>query len=162
MVRPRAFTREELEAASPLYTEQRPVRFQDVDAAGTIFYPRLLEYFSDAYLGLLAAGSVDLSGRIAHGSFRAPIVHAEADFLAPLRFRDAVTVEVAGARVGERSFTLGFRVLRQDGALAAVGQVVYVAIDPATFKSIRLPNDLRDKLVGAASKSTPPAGSHLT
>jgi YbgC/YbaW family acyl-CoA thioester hydrolase len=154
MIRPRTFTKEELEAASPLYTERRPVRFQDVDAAGTIFYPRLLEYFSDAYLGLLAAGSVDLSGRIAHGSFRAPIVHAEADFLVPLRFRDMVAVEIAGARLGECSFTLGFRVLRQDGALAAVGHVVYVAIDPVTFKSIRLPNDLRDKLHGAASKAT--------
>jgi 1,4-dihydroxy-2-naphthoyl-CoA hydrolase len=149
MTRPRAWTRQELEAASPaLYSERRKVRFQEVDAAGVLFYPRLLEYFSDAYLGLLASGRVDLWGRIADGSFRTPIVHAEADYLAPLRFGDTATVEIAGARAGERSFTLGFRVLRQDGTLAAVGQVVHMSIDQATFKSTPLPDDLLDKLTG--------------
>jgi YbgC/YbaW family acyl-CoA thioester hydrolase len=144
---PRAFTREELQSGSPaLHAERRPVRFQEIDAAGTIFYPRVLEYFSDAYLALLAEGSVDMRGRITDRSLLTPIVHAEADYLAPLRFGDTATVEIAGARVSERSFTLGFRVLRQDGALAAVGQVVYVALDPHTFKPTRLPDDLRDKL----------------
>jgi 1,4-dihydroxy-2-naphthoyl-CoA hydrolase len=153
MSRPRPFTREELEAASPaLHTERRPIRFQDVDAAGTLFYPRLLEYFSDAYLGLLAAGRVDLWGKIADGSFRAPIVHAEADYFAPLRFGDTAVVEIAGARAGQRSFTLGFRVIRQDGTLAAIGQVVYVTIDRATFKSTPLPKDLLDKLTGEGNE----------
>jgi acyl-CoA thioesterase FadM len=55
--------------------------------------------------------------------------------------------------VGERSFTLGFRVLRQDGALAAIGQVVYVALDPLTFKPTRLPEDLRNKLSQGGSKA---------
>lgn len=155
MSRPLAFTREELETASPaLHTERRPVRFQDVDAAGTLFYPRLLEYFSDAYLSLLATGRVDLRGKIADGSFRAPIVHAEADYLAPLRFGDTAVVEIAGARTGQRSFALGFRVIRQDGTLAAVGQVVYVTIDRETFKSTPLPDELLEKLAGDGSGRT--------
>jgi 1,4-dihydroxy-2-naphthoyl-CoA hydrolase len=150
---PHSFTREELQSGSPaLYTERRPVRFQEVDAAGTIFYPRVLEYFSDAYLALLAAGGVDMHGRISDRSLLTPIVHAEADYLAPLRFGDTATVEIAAARVGERSFTLGFRVLRQDGALAAVGQVVYVALDPLTYKPTRLPEDLRNKLTTSKAR----------
>jgi YbgC/YbaW family acyl-CoA thioester hydrolase len=154
MSHPRAFTRDELETASPaLYSERHPVRFQDVDTAGTIFYPRVLEYFSDAYLSFLGQGGDAIHERIANGSFRTPIVHAEADYLAPLRFGDTMTVEIVEAKVGERSFTLGFRVQRQDGAIAAVGQIVHVNIDPATLKPTPLPDDLRDKLRGKGGGS---------
>src|SRR6185369_15470944 len=95
-----AFTKDELRSATRvLYAELRAVRFQEVDAAGLIFYPRMLEYFSDAYLGWLASLGYDMPARVADGSWRAPIVHAEADFLAPLRFGDLVTVEIVGAKV---------------------------------------------------------------
>jgi len=151
MTRLGAFTREELQSSTViLFTERRPVRFQDVDAAGTLFYPRLLEYFSDAYLGLLAGGATDLRGGIIDGSFLTPIVHAEADYLAPLRFGDTVTIEIANARMSDRSFRLGFRATRQDGAIAAVGQVVYVTMDRVTARSVPLPEKLCDKLAPAA------------
>jgi 1,4-dihydroxy-2-naphthoyl-CoA hydrolase len=140
-----AFTHNELEtSAPPLIIETRPVRFQDVDAAGTLFYPRLLDYFSDAYLALLI--DAGLHGEVAHGALRTPVVHAEADYLAPLRFGDTVTVALVRARASERSFTLGFRVTRQDGAIAAIGQVTHVNIDAATFRASPLPEALRRRL----------------
>ncbi len=119
----RSFTRPELETTpSTIYTEKRPIRFQDVDAAGTLFYPRLLEYFSDAYLGLLTERGSKLQAQVAGGSLRTPIVHVEADYMAPLSFGDTAIVEIVGAKISERSFTLGFRVKRQDGTVAAVGR----------------------------------------
>lgn len=138
------FTRDELAtSATPLITETRPIRFQDVDAAGTIFYPRLLAYFSDAYLALLI--DARLQDDVARGALRTPVVHAEADYLAPLRFGDTATIAIVRARVSERSFILGFRVTRQDGITAALGQVTHVNID-ASFKAAPLPEALRRRL----------------
>ena len=79
----RRFSRDAiLGATEALASQSRPVRFQDVDAAGTIFFPKVYEYFSDAYLDLLLAAGLDVPGSLARRESAAPLVHSEA---APLR-----------------------------------------------------------------------------
>ena len=147
MTVPQRFNRDEIVSAErPLHAETRAVRFQDVDAAGTVFYPRFFEYFSDAYIAMLGKIGFDLAGQLATGGWNSPIVHAEADYLAPLVYGDVAVVEIARARPGRTSFALGYRVRKQDGTIAAIGQVVYVAIDRTTRAPIPLPEDLRLKL----------------
>jgi 1,4-dihydroxy-2-naphthoyl-CoA hydrolase len=139
-----AFMRKDLERVEPaLHAESRVVRFQDVDAAGIIFYPRVLEYFSDAYVALLLKRGYDLPERLLRSEFGAPLVHAEADYFAPLRFGDRVDVAVVKARVSARSFRLGYRIRRASGELASLGQTVHVCIDRQTFASRFVPDDLR-------------------
>ncbi|WP_437681363.1 acyl-CoA thioesterase [Sorangium sp. So ce131] len=142
----RAFSAEELKHAAPrLAVERRSVRFQDVDAAGIVFYPRVLEYFSDAYLAALKERGVDVPGMIAGGGIKLPLVHAEADYLLPLRYGDAIEVEVLAPKLGDTSFTVGYRVTTA-GGVAAVGQTVHVCIDGARFTPRPLPDDLRAAL----------------
>ena len=141
--------------APPLFVMARAVRFQDVDAAGTVFFPRVLEYFSDAYLAFLDARGIDLPGDLARGEGRAPLAHAEADYLAPLHFGSAIAVEIVGARLGGTSFTLGYRITaRHDEGrtLYAVGQTVHVFVDGQTFKPCAIPAEFRGALA-------PPAGN---
>jgi YbgC/YbaW family acyl-CoA thioester hydrolase len=138
-----AFTGEELEGDSPpRFVDARPIRFQDIDAAGIVFYPRVLEYFHDAYTAWLAAGGYDLRRVLDEGKVGFPLVHAEADYRRPLRFGDRVTVEILAPRMGESSFTLGYRVRLAGGKLAATGQTSHVCIDRATFRPCPLPDDL--------------------
>ena len=53
------FDRDELKLSRPqAFVDRRAIRFQDIDAAGIIFYPRVLEMFHDAYAAFLTfAGS---------------------------------------------------------------------------------------------------------
>src|SRR5262249_41601631 len=113
-MQPPAFSERELRDcdAPGVHVERRSVRFHDVDAAGTLFYPRVLEYFSDTYVALLAARGVDVPAMLRIGSLAVPIVHAAASYVAPLRFGDAIDVSIAGVRVGRSSFTVGYRVER--------------------------------------------------
>ncbi|AUX22227.1 thioesterase [Sorangium cellulosum] len=142
----RAFSVDELKrTAARLAVERRSVRFQDVDAAGIVFYPRVLEYFSDAYMTALKERGVDLPGLIAGGGVKLPLVHAEADYLLPLRFGDAVEVEVLAPKLGDTSFTVGYRVTAA-GGIAAIGQTVHVCIDGARFTPRPIPDDLRGAL----------------
>jgi YbgC/YbaW family acyl-CoA thioester hydrolase len=142
----RAFSVEELKRGEGLlFTERRAVRFQDVDAAGIVFYPRVLEYFSDAYMAALKERGVDVPGLVASAELKLPLVHAEADYLLPLRFGDAIEIDVLAAKLGETSFTVGYRVSTA-GRVAAVGQTVHVCIDSASFKPRSLPDGLRSAL----------------
>ncbi|HEY4119981.1 MAG TPA: thioesterase family protein [Byssovorax sp.] len=145
---PTAFSRAELlDARVALYGERRVVRFQDVDAAGIVFYPRILEMFSDAYVATFAARGFDLPRALRKDPVVLPLAHAEADFLAPLRFGDVVDVEVVAARVGEASFRVGYRATK-DHQRAAFGQTIHVCIDRTTSSSMRVPDAIR-RVLGA-------------
>src|SRR6187549_1067753 len=92
------FERDVLKRGPRAFKMEREVRFQDVDAAGVIFYPRLLEYFNDAYLALLSSAGQPLHASLGRAPWVSPVRHAEADFMRPLRFGDAIEVAVVGAQ----------------------------------------------------------------
>lgn len=146
-----AFSRDELiGATTALATQRRRVAFQDVDAASTIYFARVLEYFGDAYLELLLAAGLDVPGMLRTRTLAAPFAHAEADYLAPLFFHDEVAVEVVRARVGTTSLTCGHRMTRADGKVAAIGITVHVFVDGKTFQPANAPEELRRFIAAAA------------
>lgn len=121
------FTREQLTRATPGHTERRAVAFQDVDAAGILFYPRFLVYMHDAYVSWLAAIGCPLPELLRQPSWIAPIASVQADFLRPLRFGDVVDVRLVLGQRGRSSFRVGFRIDRGEEP-AAVGQTSHVVL----------------------------------
>jgi acyl-CoA thioesterase FadM len=148
---PQPFTVDALRALPARFSTVSHVRFQDVDAAGTIFYPRLFELFADVWGALLRHRGLDLPALLRQGRWAAPITHAEADYRKALRFGDPLRVCVVGARRGETSFRLGYRVERPDDPswVYATGQTVHVAVDGASFRPMALPPELLFVLEGA-------------
>ncbi len=141
------FTTAELASATTsLVSQSRRVRFQDVDAAGTIYFARMFDLFGDAYVELLDAAGLDVPAILREKKWAAPLAHAEADYRAPLFFGDAITVEIVRAHAGSSSLTLGHRVTRADGSVAAVGITVHVFVDGATFKPTPVPEALRARI----------------
>ncbi len=131
----------------PIVEQRRWVRFQDVDAAGTIFFPRVLEYFADAYQELLVQAGLDVPRLLRERTLAVPLAHAEADFLAPLFFGDEVEVGIVLASAGASSLTLGHRIVKtKDGRVASVGQTVHVFVDGTTFRPSAVPEGLRQLL----------------
>ena len=118
----------ELLAAGPGWSHALAVHFQDIDAAGIVYYPRILSYFHDAYVAFLAAHGCSLAEALKTRSFLAPIKHAEADFMAPMRFGDQVDVALVRARLEGSVLTVGFRA-SVDGRPTAVGHSVHVFVD---------------------------------
>jgi YbgC/YbaW family acyl-CoA thioester hydrolase len=142
------FDREELKLARPqAFAENRSIRFQDIDAAGIIFYPRILEMFHDAYAAFLAFAGTPLPEVMRAGTWLAPVRHAEADYFKPLRFGDPVRVEICRAHLFETEATLGYRVARTEGGeVCVVGQVVHTFVERATFKRTPIPALVRSAL----------------
>lgn len=124
------------------FARHRVVRFQDVDAAGVVFFPRYLEYFHDALIEILAEQGHDWSTELGSGVVT-PIKHAEVDYLRPLRFGDPLRVELVGARTEPSQALVAHRIVREtDGAVASVGQTLHVAVDAATFERREWPKTL--------------------
>ena len=135
------------EAAPPLFVHEYVVRFQDVDAAGVVFYPRILEYFHDAYVAFLASCGLPLPEVLSEGLWLAPIRHAEADYYRPLRFGQHMRIELILAHLGESEITLGYQISCEGEPLCAAGQTVHTFVDPETFQRREVPGLLRARLV---------------
>ena len=135
------FDREELKRPNRhAFIDRRAIRFQDIDAAGIIFYPRVLEMFHDAYGAFLAFAGCPLASVVKAREWIAPVRHAEADYFKPLRFGDEVSVEICRAHVTETEATLGYRVVRHpDDEVCVVGQVVHTFVACATFTRMAMP-----------------------
>ena len=142
------FERDDLKLSRPhAFVERRAISFQDIDAAGIIFYPRVLALFHDVYVGFLAFAGCPLPEVLKSRAWLAPVRHAEADYFKPLRFGDEVTVEICRAHLSSESeATLGYRIARAEGGeVCAVGQVVHTFVD-ASFKRTPMPEPVRRAL----------------
>lgn len=126
---------------------ERVVRFQDIDAAGIAFYPRVLEYFNDALLAFLDASGVDLPEVLRRRAWGAPVRHAEAHYFRPLAFGDRVEVALVRAHLDLSEVCIGYRVycLRRS-VVTCVGQTVHVFVD-GNLERMAIPPAVRDALL---------------
>lgn len=128
---------------SDVYEYVRPVRFEDVDAAGIVFFARFFSYAHEAmesFFSALDGGYVRLTMERKIGM---PAVHVEADYKAPLRFGDLVKIAVRVPHVGTKSCTYRYELWRQDGVLSAVVHHTCAVSDLRAMKAIVIPDDVR-------------------
>jgi len=129
----------------------RPVRFEDVDAAGFVFFGRFFEYVHEAmerfFDGLpprpggASPGYVDLITKRRVGF---PAVHVSADYKTPLRYGDVARVTLSVAKIGNSSVTFRYAITRpSDGADIATIEHVVVATALDTATKLPLPADVR-------------------
>ena len=122
------------------FARTRRVRFQDVDAAGVIFYASVFEYCHDLYVEYLDAHGVSLVDVLEKRDWAAPIRHAEADYLRPLRFGDEVAVSLPVAHLAESELTLGYRIaFGANREVAVVAQTVHTFVSLPNFKRCPIP-----------------------
>ena len=77
-----------------------------------------------------------------------PAVHVEVSFSAPVRYGDTLRIETSVARVGNRSATLLYRMIRaRDEALSAELRHTVVTTDLRELRSCEMPADVRALLV---------------
>ena len=126
------------------------VRFQDIDAAGIVYFPRLISYFHDTYVAVLAARGLPLPELLKSSPWIAPIRRAEADFLRPVRFGDRIEASLVRAQASTSSIALGWRLTSSGpagtaGAAAVVhatGKTVHTFVD-RSFQRAALPEEMR-------------------
>lgn len=137
-----------------MIVHDRTVRFEDIDAAGIVFFARFSNYCHDAmerFFDELPGGYAAL---IVERKVGFPAVHVDSDFAAPLRYGDVARIEGTVTKLGTTSCHMHFKVMRaKDGALVATARHVHVCADLATMTKLPFPPDVRTALERHATEA---------
>jgi 4-hydroxybenzoyl-CoA thioesterase len=129
--------------SAPLLRLHR-VGFEEVDAAGIVYFARFFSWCHDAMAAMLAPLDGGYAALVTKRKLGLPAVHVEADFAAPLRFGDEVRIATLVERIGTSSCALRFDLERAaDGDHIATVRHVVALTDLATMRSRPLPDDVR-------------------
>jgi 4-hydroxybenzoyl-CoA thioesterase len=127
---------------------ERPIKFEEVDAANIVFFARFVTYAHEAmehFFGGLEGGYARL---ILERRVGLPAVHVEIAFTAPARYGDVLRIETRAARIGNRSAVLWYRMVHVgNGRLACEMKHTVVTTDLRTLASCEMPDDVRALLL---------------
>jgi acyl-CoA thioesterase FadM len=123
--------RDDLLAAPARFTHRIRVGFEDVDAAGFVFFARTTAFFHRAYCELRRQASLPIAEYGPKATSR--VVSTEADFLKPLRAGDEADVLVVSSAFEGGVATLGFRIVTPQNEPVAVGTLAHTATGPVVL-----------------------------
>ncbi len=133
-----------MSADRPWFSHRARVRFQDVDAAGIVFFARVFDLFHDAYVEALRAHGIDLATVLDERAWAAPLTSCDARFRRPMRFGDEVIVELR-PELTPRELVVRYRVcsVSNESVDLATGTTAHAFVDRSTFTRIDAPEPLR-------------------
>ena len=131
------------------FIKKETVRFQHVDFAGIVFYPRFLEMLNniveDFYDEALGMPFKNL-----HKTGGIPTVDLKVQFKKAARLGDVLTKYFWVKKFGSSSMTCGFKFEHEDGSICLEGEVSLVRVEfneaRDEIKASPFPEEMRAKL----------------
>lgn len=146
------------------FTAVRRVEFADTDMAGIVHYANFFRYMETAEHAFFRS----LGHSVVMDDLDPPVgwprVHAECDYLQPLRFEDEVEIRLLVSGKGSKSinFLFLFRKLNGDAPVeVARGKLTVVCVTRdarGKMKACPIPREFADKIEVAPPELLPPAG----
>lgn len=127
-----------------MFTANVKVYFYDADPAGIIFYASIFKYVHAAYEDFMRSLHTQRNFFF-DKEYILPIMHAEADYVRPIRVGDELSIEVSVSMLKSSSFELTYRFYR-DKQFTAMAKTVHVCVLKEKFEKIALPQDFYDQL----------------
>jgi 4-hydroxybenzoyl-CoA thioesterase len=139
---------------------ERPIKFEEVDAANIVFFGRFSTYAHEAmehFFGDLEGG---YAGLILERRIGLPAVRLEASFASPLRYGDRLRIETTVVRVGNRSAVFRYRMLNA-GSLELAAELLHTVVttDLSVLRSCDMPDDVRALLLVHQELGAPVEGA---
>ena len=127
---------------------ERPIRFDEVDPAGIVFFARFMNYAHEAMENFFSDIEGGYAGLIQTRKIGFPTVRLEADFNVPLRYGEILRVETSCSRLGNSSATFVHDMRSAaSGEICAVVSHVVVTVTLGVLKPCPMPDDVRAKFV---------------
>ena len=129
-----------------VHEETTTIRFEDADPAGVVFYPRAIALAHAVVENLIRSSPLGWDAWFASPAHAAPLRHAEADFLRPMKPGETFAARARVENAGETSVTFLVEFLDRDGRVAARIRTVHVLIDKRTGMPLSLTEEIRSAL----------------
>jgi YbgC/YbaW family acyl-CoA thioester hydrolase len=126
-----------------MFSYRKKVSLKETDATGVLYFSEQFAYAMEAFEGYLSSKGFSLK-QLLDSPLLMPVVHAEADYLAPLHAGDEVVIKMGVETVGQSSVTLIYQIFCPV-RLMDIGRVkiVHVAVDRITQQSVPIPEWMR-------------------
>jgi acyl-CoA thioester hydrolase len=122
-------------------------RYHEIDRQDVVFNGHYLTYFSMAIVEFLRDLDSDYRSGTTSSGLDFHIVKSLVEYRLPIRFDQEIEIFVRISRIGRSSLTYTLEIHpRDEEQLLASGEVVWVAADRATRKSVPIPVDLTEKI----------------
>lgn len=122
----------------------RPVRFEEVDAAGIVFFGHFVSYAHEAMEAFFAGLEGGYANLIMKRKIGFPAVRLEIDYASPARYGDVLRIETRVARIGGRSAVLDYTMKQAEGgAVVCKMRHTIVTTDLTKMASCEMPADVR-------------------
>ena len=128
-----------------MFTTKIKVYFYDADPAGIIFYASLFKYVHAAYEDFMRSLHIERNFFFDR-DYVLPIMHAEADYVKPIKVGDVLRIDLVVSSLKDSSFELSYKFYKEDGGFTALAKTVHVCVLKKKFEKIELPKDFYDKL----------------
>jgi len=117
------------------------VRFRDTDAAGVVYFARVLALCHEAYEAALADTGVDLKAFFSGAEVAIPIVHASVDFFRPMHCGDRLEIHLTPTRLSDSEFAIAYEIFPLEAGERCSSRATtrHVCIDPLTRQRDPLP-----------------------
>lgn len=114
-------------------------RFSDVDALGHVNNVVFADYLQEARMGLIR----DI-GLVRNDDFAQVVADLSISFRKPLLLRaEPITVETWIERLGRTSYVMRYRIIDEEGDVAAEASTTLAIVDAQTGRPIRMGSELR-------------------
>ncbi len=124
-------------------------RFSDLDPLGHVNNVAYHDYLQEARMGLI--GELDA---VVNDDFAQIVVSQEIRHVKPLGYaREPVIIEATVTDMKRTSYSIAYRILGDEGDVAAEATTQLAVVDPASGRPIRMPEALRERLLAASDES---------
>lgn len=126
-----------------MFVYRTQIRLKDTDATGVLYFAEQFRMAQEAFEEFLKERGFGL-GQLLNSPYLLPVVHAEADFLAPVMVGDELSISLKVAKIGTSSVTLHCTFHDPERKID-VGRVeiVHVVVDREKRSSVPIPDFLK-------------------
>jgi 1,4-dihydroxy-2-naphthoyl-CoA hydrolase len=140
-----------------MFVYRTKIRLKDTDATGVLYFSEQFKFAQEAFEEFLKSRGCTWDDLMGSECFL-PVVHAEADYLAPLRVGDNLEVCLSVGKVGTSSVTLDYTFHDPDRKVeVGRAKIVHVATCQKSRLAVPIPKFLRE--IFAFEQE--PASAHL-
>ncbi len=137
------------------FKSSRTVRWDELDVAGFVYFPRVVALAHEAMERIFEASSPRAYASMIASGLGLPCVHVETDFSAPLRLGDTIEVETSVVKLGRSSVELDVRVRRDATVECARVRYVVACTDLRKPAAVPLPAGVRSMFLAHVASPGP-------
>ncbi len=119
------------------------VAFDEADGEGIVFFGNYFRMAHRALEHFLPQVGIPWENWFKHPEYGVPLRHAEADYKAPMRPGDRISVDVNTAKIGESSIEFTYLLTNSSNQHLASVRTIHVFVSRATMGKTAVPEEIR-------------------